>query len=138
MRHIPRVRNAGMSLVEVVITLAVFVVAGLGIVGAHFYSNQLSEYATSSMRAVNDLEDIMERIHATPFDNLQATFPAGVPNGVGNAYAAIVGGYTLGSEQITVTYPSVTTGRLEMVVTVNWTERLRQRSTSLSTVRTSG
>ena len=50
----------------------------------------------------------------------------------------MVGGYTLNREQIVVTYPSQTSGRLEMLVTVSWLQQSRLRSESSSVVRTSG
>jgi Tfp pilus assembly protein PilV len=133
------VRRAGLSLTEVILAMMVFIIASGGMIAAHLYSDRMSEHATNTMRAVDDLEDIMERLHATPFDTIQASFPNGVANGGGvNNYAVLVGGYTLEGEQIVVTYPSQTTGRLEVRVTVNWTERSRNFNTSLSTVRTEG
>lgn len=129
----------GVTLLEILTALFVIVMAGSGILGALLSSHQLSEHAGHTMKAVSDGDDLMERIRATSFQTLQATFPAGVANGGGvTDYAALVGGYTLTGEQIVVTYPSQTTSRIEVVVTVNWTERGRARSTVLSTVRTLG
>lgn len=128
-----------MTLIELLLAAVMFVIAGLGILGATLQSQRLLEHSTSTMRAVNDVEDLMEHIRATPFAEVQTRFPAGVPNGgAASDYAAVVGGYTLDGEQIVVTYPSQTTGRLEILVTVNWLHRQRARSTSLSTVRTTG
>lgn len=131
-------QRSGVSLVEILIALFVFLIAGSGILSATLSSHQLAESANTTMRAVDDLDDIMERIAATPFAGLQGRFPDGVPNGGASDYAAMVGGYTLDNEQITVTYPSVATGRVEMLVTVSWTYRGRVMSSRLSTVRTSG
>ena len=128
-------RKAGATMVEIVLAMLVLVIAGGGAYLSHLYSHQLSEHANDSLQAVNDLDDMLERIHATAFNNLQADFPDGVADG-GGAYAAIVDGYTLPNEQITVTYPSATTVRLEMLVTVTWVTRGRARTASLSTVRT--
>ena len=89
------------------------------------------------MKAVSDLDDIVECMRATPFNTVQATFPSGVANGGGvTSYLALVGGYTLLNEQITVTYPSQTPTRIEVLATLNWTERGRARTMQLSTVRT--
>ena len=129
--------HRGITMVEVIIALVLFMGAGGGIVAAHVYSHQLSDDATNSMRAVNDLDDLMECIQATPFANLPAAFPNGVVDGVGDAYAAMVGGYTLNGEQIVVTYPSQASGRLEMLVTVSWLQQSRLRSENSSVVRTS-
>jgi len=131
--------NGGVSTIEVLIALSLFIVAGGAMASAHLFGHQLSEYATSTMKAVNDLEQVMERVHATPFADLRTSFPDGIPNGGPvNAYVAIVNGYTLEGEQITVTYPSQTADRLEVLVTVSWVQRGRARSRSLSTARTRG
>ena len=132
-------QHAGMSLVEILIALVVFIIAGGGLMVAHLYGSQLSEQAMATVKAVNDLDDIMECIRATPFDTVTAAFPDGLPNGGGAGdYSAMVGGYTLVGEQITVRYPLQTPERLEILVTVNWTQRGRARSTSLSTLKTKG
>ena len=129
----------GVTLIEILTALFVIVMAGSGILGAMLSSQQLSEHAGHTMKAVSDGDDLMERIRATSFETLQATFPAGLADGGGvTDYAALVGGYTLPGEQIVVTYPSQTASRIEILVTVNWTERGRARSTVLSTVRTRG
>ena len=132
-------RERGFTIIELIIALFVFVVAGGGIAGANLYCHRLSEDVTNAMRAVDDLDDMMEHVQATPFSSLQVLFPGGVVNGGGgNAYAAVVGGYTLDGEQIIVTYPSQTAGRLEMLVTVNWLQRGRSRSARTATIRTNG
>ena len=128
--------HAGLSFIEIVLALFLFVLTGSGILSSYLSCHHLSEHATNTMRAVSDLDDMMERIRATPFNTLQTNFPSGVANGLGNSYVGIVGGYTLDGEQIVVTYPSQTLVRLEILVTVNWTQRGRARTTQLSTVRT--
>ena len=130
--------HRGITMVEIVIALVLFLGAGGGIVAAHVYSHRLSDDATNAMRAVNDLDDLMECVQATPFANLPAAFPDGVVDGTGNVYEAMVGGYTLNGEQIVVTYPSQASGRLEMLVTVSWLQQGRLRSQRSSVVRTSG
>jgi len=128
----------GTSLLEIVLALVIFVLATTGITGAYISCQQLSDHATSTLQAVNHLDDIVERIYATPFEDLAADFPAGDADGpAGNPYTAIVGGYVLEDEQIVVTYPNVSTGRREIQVTLNWTHRGRARSTVVSTLRTS-
>ncbi len=131
--------RAGLTLVELLMALGIFALAGGGIVGAYLFSHQLVESGTERIRATDDLEDIMERIRATPFAALATRFPAGAVDGGGvTDYAALVGGYTLDDQQITVTYPTQAAGRLEVLVTLTWTSRGRMRTASLSTVRTSG
>jgi Tfp pilus assembly protein PilV len=128
----------GITLIEVLLAVFILMVAGGGILSSYLSSHQLSEHATDTMIAVKDLEDLLERIHATPFTNLTAAFPNGVVNGPANSYPGIVGGYALANEQITVTYTSQTAGRIEMLATVTWLSRGRPRTASLATVRTSG
>ena len=129
--------SRGMTLIEILLALIIFVVASGGILGSYLASHWLSEHSTDTMRAVSDLEDLVERIYATDFGDLQTAFPAGIPNGGGgDPYRAIVGGYSLQDEQITVTYPSRTVDRMEILVTVNWTSRGRARTARLSTLRT--
>ena len=138
-QHPFRRRQSGMTLVELVLAAVMFIIAGTGIAGAILQCQNLLEHSSNTMRAVNDVEDLMEHLRSTPFDQVQANFPAGVPDGGAAAdYRTIVGGYTLDGEQIVVTYPSQTSGRLEILVTVNWMHRLSPRSTSLSTIRTTG
>ena len=125
-------------MVEIVATLFICVMVGSAVLGALLSTHQLSQHAGHMMKAVSDMDDMMEHVHATSFNAVQATFPAGVANGGdGTNYAALVGGYTLDSEQITVTYPSQTPTRIEVLVTLNWTERGRARTMQLSTVRAS-
>ena len=128
----------GLTLIEILVALLILVVAGGGIVGAHLSSNQMLEYSLHTMKAVDDLEDLVERIRSTPYNLVTARFPSGAADGGGATdYAGLVGGYTLDNEQITVTYPSLQPGRMEILVTVTWTSRQRARTARLSTIRTS-
>lgn len=127
----------GQTILEIITAIFVFMLAGSAILGASISSHQLSQSAGHTMEAVSDLNDLMECIRATPFVILQATFPDGVANGGGvTNYATLIGSYTLQNEQMTVTYPSQTPIRVEVLATINWTEQGRARSLQLSTVRT--
>ena len=129
----------GASFLEIILALAIFVLATCGIIGAYVSCEHLSQHATASMQAVDHLDTLVERIYATEFDDLAADFPDGDADGpAGNPYTTIVGGYTLENEQIVVTYPSVSTGRREILVTLNWTFGGRAETTRFSTIRTSG
>jgi hypothetical protein len=125
-------------LVELLLAIFVLVVAGTGILGTYLAAHTLSEYARQTSTALDDLKDIMERIHATPYLFLEDDFPDGVDDGgLDNDYAAIVGGYTLEDETITVSYPVVTADQIEIVATLTWVQQGRDRSVSLSTIRSS-
>ncbi len=128
----------GATFIELLIAIVIFIVAGLGIAGAYLSAQQLSDDAQSTMLAMDDLRDIVERIHATPFSTIPTNFPANVADGgAGQPYATIVGGYTLPSERILVQYPTQSADRLELVVTLSWSQRNRARAISLSTMRVS-
>jgi len=128
----------GATFVELLLALLVFIVGLGGVLGAFLAANELGEHAQEVMVALDDLKDVLEEIHATPFENLTSRFPAGVANGgASNPYATMVGVYALPGEQITVTYPAQSGDRLELVATLAWVHRSRLRTLSLSTVRTS-
>lgn len=134
-----RVNRSGFTYLEVLLALAIFVIASAGVLGSFLAMHQVSENAASALAATNHLGDMLEEINATEFSDLQTAFPPGVADGpVTNPYAPIVGGYTLDDEQIIVTYPDQDDDRVEMVVTVNWTYRSRARTAQFSTVRTRG
>ena len=138
-RAFNRLGRCGTSLVEILLGLVLFVIAGVGILGAHLAMSSLADATTHTMRAVSDLQNLAEHIHATDFVDVAATFPAGVADGGGaKPYATLLGGYSLSGEQITVTYPNQTADRLEILITLNWVERSRNRNAVFSTIRTRG
>ena len=138
-QRVNRRRSRGFTFVELLLVIFVLAAAGTGILGSFLSTHFLTQYARDTMIAMDDLKDMMERIQATPFTNLTADFPSGDPDGpAGNAYQVIVGGgYALSDQRITVTYPSQTASRREILVTLTWKSRGRDRSAALSTVRTS-
>ena len=129
--------RGGVPFVEVLLGTFVAVAAGTGILGSYLSCQSLTEHARQTMIAMNDLKAIMERMQATPFTNLQVQFPATVPNGpAANLYTNIVGGYVLQNETVTATYPSIGTGRLEVLLTLTWNQNGRARTATLTTIRT--
>ncbi|MBI3320949.1 MAG: type II secretion system protein [Candidatus Omnitrophica bacterium] len=128
----------GVTLTEILLALLIFLVAGGAILGTYLSANRLADGATETMMAVNDLEAVMEHVHATSFSNLLTAFPAGVADGGASDYSALIGGYRLSGEQITVTYPVQAVGRLEVLATATWQSHGRQMGVTLSTMRTSG
>ena len=132
-------RRRGYSLVEILLALALFVIAGIGIVGSFMAMQGFSDYATKSMRAVSDLQALVEHVQSTSFQNVATVFPDSVADGgAGKPYAALIGGYALQNEQITVTYPNQTVDRLEMTITLSWAHRNRTLTKVFSTVRARG
>ena len=131
-------RRGGFTLVELMLVLFIFIVMGTGVVGAYLSIQMLSHHAEETMVAMEDLSDMMERIHATPFATLSTSFPNGFANGPAtNIYAIIVGGYTLPGESVTVTYPSQSATRLEILVSISWASLGRARTLAVSTIKTS-
>lgn len=137
-----RHQEGGLTLVELLLALVTLVVGGVWLLGAYQASIHLTEVSRQSSIAMSDLDDLLERIQATPFAQLAADFPDGAVNGVVGAgpdrYGAVIGGYGLASEQITVTHtPSAAADPRELVVQVSWTHRNRTYQRQLSTVRSS-
>ncbi len=127
-----------MTLVELLLAAAIFLLTAGGILLGFLASGWLSDSARQQMVASEDTKEMMERIQATPFNNLAANFPNNTVNGPGgNPYSTIVGGYTLPGQSITVTYPNPAADPREIIVTVNWTDHSRARTLATTNMRTS-
>jgi len=127
---------------EVLVAVLVMVVAGLGLLGAYESAFQLRETSERSSLAIEHLKGMMEQIKATPFNQLTTNFPSGAVNGIIGAgaekYGAIIGGYSLTNEQITVTHqPSTNADPRELVVQVSWTTGGRTYQKRMTTLRSS-
>lgn len=124
-----------MTMVELLLTLVVVIGGGVWLLYAYQGMLQLTEVSQQTSVALNDLDDMMEAVHATPFSQLSAVFPhntAGV-----SAYATIIGGYTLPGEQITVLHhPDTSADPRELEVRVSWTNQGRSYQRTLFTMRT--
>ncbi len=134
--------RSGLTLVELLLAIVVMMVAGVWLLSAYHSSLHLNDVARQAAVALGDLNDILERVKTTPFTQLATDFPDGAANGVvgggPDRYGAIVGGYTLSNEQITVTHqPSPLADPRELIVQVTWTHRDRTYQRRLSTIRTS-
>lgn len=127
-----------MTLVELLVAVAIGVIATIAILQGYVGNIFLSEIAKGNTIAMDDAVDMLERIKCTPFNELTAKFPNGTINGpVTNPYANITGNYMLKGEQIVVTYPNTTGDPLEIMVTVNWQDQIgRQYGNSLTTKKT--
>ena len=135
--------SRGFTFLELLLVAFVVLTAISGILGSYASTHFLSQQARELMMANDDLRDMMEHVNATAFAALPTLFPPGAGNA--NGYQTIVSGQTGGTpnpfvlpgETITVTYPSQTATRREMLVTITWTNRGGQRSASLAGLRTS-
>lgn len=132
-----RAHERGATLVEVLIAAFVLLMAVGAILETYNQFSRLGETTKDNMTALRDAQSMMERISSTAFANIEATYPNGAVDGGGvTDYSAIVGGYSLTNEQITVTYPAPGSNPLEMIVTVQWnTAQGRPMTKSLSTIR---
>ena len=134
--------DRGVSLIETLLAFTVVIVAGISLMVAYQSAIHLTEVSQQSNLALNDLRAMMERIKTTPFTALNANFPTGAVNGIVGAgpdlYTGVVGGYGLGTEQITVTHtPNTAADPRELVVQVQWINRGRTYQRRATTMRTS-
>lgn len=130
----------GMTLIEMLVTLALLIVSGLWALSSYQSILHLAEVAGQTTLAINHLKDMMEAIKATPFSQLAGDFPHDTPGGPGGtAYAAIVGNAPddrLPEEQVIVRHrPTASANPRELEVEVTWTNRNREYSRTLSTIR---
>jgi Tfp pilus assembly protein PilV len=136
----PRNRNdsSGVSFIEILISTAIVVAVSLAIIETFLVNLNASEMNKGNTVALMHLSNMMERIKATPFSDMLTRFPsADVDGPVTNDYAAVVGGYTLDNEHITVTYVNPAADPLEMTVSLGWRyARTLDRANILVTKRT--
>ncbi|MEW6075548.1 MAG: hypothetical protein AB1530_04485 [Candidatus Omnitrophota bacterium] len=130
--------TSGITLVELLVAVAIGVIATIAILQGYVGNIFLSEIAKGNTVALDDAVDMLERIKCTPFNELTTKFPNGTINGpAANPYANITGNYTLKGEQIVVTYTNTTGDPLEIMVTVNWQDQVgRQYGNRLTTKKT--
>lgn len=130
--------NKGMTLFELLIAAFVFTVAMGALLSSIVAIMYLIDISKDQTVAASDLRNTMERIRATPFNNMVSFFPSGTQDGpANNRYQNITGGYSLNGEHITVTYANVNSDPLEIRVNINWLDKhSRPYNTSLSTFKT--
>lgn len=124
---------SGFTLLELMIGVTVLIIALVGLIAAYTGCFSLNESARNLTIAINDAQCVMEEIRAM---NIPTNITAeGWTNWAANNPPNGGGCNRLNNEAITVTYPSGTTATpLEILITVNWTEKNRQRSTRLATL----
>jgi prepilin-type N-terminal cleavage/methylation domain-containing protein len=131
-------RKNGMTLVEILVATLVFTLALSALLGGMSAIVDLIDLAKDMTVATDHLRNMLERIRSTPFASMLTRFPNNTTNGPGaNPYANITGGYTLVSENITVTYANPAADPLEAKTTVRWLDKKRHsRSAAMSTFKT--
>jgi len=125
-------------LVEVLVALLVFSVALGGILSCLVNIMETIDLAHDQSQATSDLRSMLERVRATPFDDILTRFPHGTVNGPAlYPYTDILGNYALDQESVVVTYANATTDPLEIHVGLSWQDkRRRTRTASMATYRT--
>jgi prepilin-type N-terminal cleavage/methylation domain-containing protein len=132
-----KIRNKGMTLVEVLIAAMVLSMAAGAILSSMNAVLEIIDAARDRTQATSDLRTMLERVKATPFDNLIARFPNGTVDNSGNdTYSGIVGSYVLTNQHIVVTYPDPNAEPLEVSVVLSWQDkRGRSKNASMHTYR---
>lgn len=130
--------NKGMTLIEIMVAAAVFVIGLAALLSGLLSAVYFVDNSRDTTIAVSDLRTMMEHIRSTAFNDLTTDFPNTVQDGPGgNNYSAIVGGYALRNEHITVTYTNPAADPLEINVSLTWQDkRGRSYSSSMSTYMT--
>ena len=112
----------GFTLIEVMITMVVMAAALLSVLTANAMVSQTSEGAYQRLVAIQDANQIIERMRNTA---ATGTFPGNVtavyPNG-----GTVAGFTSLTNETVTVAYVSAVTNPLNVTVTVNYLENGRR------------
>ena len=133
-----RKNQRGMALMEILVATLIALIAIGGILEAYCYFSVLAESTEESYTAMGNLATMMEKIQSTSFSLVETRFPNGTMDGGGiTDYSAIVGGYSLSNEHITVNYVNPGTNPLEVIITVQWDgPKGRPYVKSLSTFKT--
>jgi type II secretory pathway pseudopilin PulG len=138
-----RGRHAGFTLVELLVSAALFATVIVALLSALVSAAALTEESKNLTQAVDDARTVLERIR----DDVQASaditaFAAAFPASTYEDWAAdqqVAGtGFTgLTEEAVTVTYGAAGDDPLEVTVVVAWTGRAgRAQSTTLQTEMT--
>jgi Tfp pilus assembly protein PilV len=118
----------GLTLIEAMITVAVIVVAFLGILGTNIFIQQTTEGFFERTLAIQDANQVIERMRSAA-NEAGVEFQASVQTAATNAAESVSSLPDSHDEVITVTYEDETANPLEVTVTVAWNER-GQRATS--------
>jgi len=133
MRNINLDKKRGFTLLELIIGMVILVTAIVSLIAAYIGCFTLNQSARNLTIAINDGQTVMEEIRKTNIpDSITSqdwtTWASTNPPDGG-------GCNRLENESITVTYPSgIAATPLQVLVTVNWKEKNRTRSTQLVTL----
>ncbi|MFH1854584.1 MAG: type II secretion system protein [Candidatus Omnitrophota bacterium] len=126
-------KRPGFTLLELMIGAAVLIIALVGLIAAYVGCFALNESARNLTIAANDAQCVMEEIRDVNIptnitaENWTDWAASNPPSGGGCN--------RLDNETVTVTYPSGTDAEpLEILITISWTEKSRQRSAQIATL----
>jgi prepilin-type N-terminal cleavage/methylation domain-containing protein len=125
--------ESGFTLIELMITVGVVLLALVGYVGANIAVQQASNAAFEATVALQDANRVIEQMRNTASGG---AFPGNVVAAFPNN-AAVAGFNNLTGETITVGYADPTSDPLTVTVTVAWSENGRRNvNTALRTIMT--
>lgn len=118
----------GLTLIEAMITVAVIVVAFLGILGANIFIQQNAEGIFERTMALQDANQVIEQMRNAA-NEAGVEFQDAVVTAAANAAETVSSLPASHNEVITVAFADETANPLDATVTVSWDER-GERSTS--------
>lgn len=124
-----RKRNSekGFTLIEVLFSMGIIVIAVIGIIAADIMIQKNSESAHESAVALQDASRVVEQIRLSAF-GASVRFPADVVTSFPNS-GLVAGFANLTQETVRVTYTDPTANPLAVTVTVNWISNQNRNST---------
>lgn len=127
-------REAGFTLIELMVTVTVVVIALVGFVAANMAIQARSETVFERSVAIQDAHRVLEQMRDAANRAASEQFQGDVINAANAAVTTVASLPAADNEQITVTYADQAADPLEVTVSVAWNERgTRQTATSLRT-----
>lgn len=106
-----RIKTKGMTLYELLLSVFLVSVSLGALLSSLLAAVTLINLAKSQTIAIQDLRNMSERIRSTALENIPTSFPdfaraqtGSLDGPTTNRYSTVVGGYTLNSEHISVSY----------------------------------
>ena len=124
-------KRQGFSLMEVVVSMAVFVIALMTLMAFYTTTAQLNESSRNLARATNDLRMVVEGVRDLSSAGLATVTATNWTN-----WATGEGLTSLRDEVVNVTFVDINADPLQVNVQISWTERGRARTAAVDTLVT--